>query len=161
MPPKLHWPAFTRSWLLVILSVCPFWLFFLAKHTGCSILVLQPGIKHRTPAVKAWCPNHWTAREFSILSLSNTEEVKFHQLLAWYRSYLELSSYQWSTVVRDFPRCSVVKISCFQHREAWIWSLVGELRFHNLCDVAKKKKKKKWPDQDFVFFLYADTNSKQ
>ena len=31
---------------------------------ACRILVPQPGIEPRPLAVKAWSPNHWTAREF-------------------------------------------------------------------------------------------------
>ena len=32
----------------------------------CRILVLQPGIKLAPPAVEAWSPNHWTAKEFPL-----------------------------------------------------------------------------------------------
>ena len=31
---------------------------------ACGILVPQPGFEPRPLAVKAWSPNHWTAREF-------------------------------------------------------------------------------------------------
>ena len=31
---------------------------------ACRIEVLQPGIEPRTLAVKAYCPNHWTSKEF-------------------------------------------------------------------------------------------------
>ena len=34
--------------------------FFLA---ACGILVPRPGFKVSPPAVKAWSPNHWTAKE--------------------------------------------------------------------------------------------------
>ena len=30
---------------------------------ACGILVHQPGIEPVPPAVEAWSPNHWTARE--------------------------------------------------------------------------------------------------
>ena len=29
----------------------------------CGTLVLRPGMEHVSPAVEAWSPNHWTARE--------------------------------------------------------------------------------------------------
>ena len=29
----------------------------------CGTLVLRPGMEHVFPAVEAWSPNHWTARE--------------------------------------------------------------------------------------------------
>ena len=32
------------------------------QHVG--ILVPQPGIEPGPSAVKVWCPNHWTAKEF-------------------------------------------------------------------------------------------------
>ena len=34
------------------------------RHTG--FLVPQPGNEPVTPAVEAWSPNHWTAREFPL-----------------------------------------------------------------------------------------------
>ena len=37
---------------------------FLTIASGCRILVPQPGIKPAPLAVKAWHPNHWTAKEF-------------------------------------------------------------------------------------------------
>ena len=39
-------------------------ILFLPCHTACGILVPQPGIEHRPPAVKLPSPNHWTTREF-------------------------------------------------------------------------------------------------
>ena len=33
---------------------------------ACGILVPQPGIEPVPPAVEAWSPNHWTAREVHI-----------------------------------------------------------------------------------------------
>jgi len=39
-----------------------YYLFILA----CSILVPGPGTEPRSPAVKAWNPNHWTTREFCL-----------------------------------------------------------------------------------------------
>ena len=33
-------------------------------HMACGILVPQPGTEPVFPAVEAWSPNHWTAREF-------------------------------------------------------------------------------------------------
>ena len=38
------------------------WFFWLC-HTACGILVPRPGIKSGPPEVKAWSPNHWTAKE--------------------------------------------------------------------------------------------------
>ena len=40
-----------------------FFFFFWPRHAACEILVAQPGIKPVPPAVEAWNPNHWTARE--------------------------------------------------------------------------------------------------
>ena len=49
---------------------CPevFFFFFLSCYVACRISVLQPGIEHISSAVKAWSPNHWTARKFPIFS---------------------------------------------------------------------------------------------
>ena len=37
--------------------------FFGPHHSACRILALRPVIKPGPLAVKAWSPNHWTARE--------------------------------------------------------------------------------------------------
>ena len=42
---------------------------FLPRCVASGILVPQPGIEPRPSAVKAWSPNHWTAREFASLFL--------------------------------------------------------------------------------------------
>ena len=44
-------------------------LFFLliTPHGACGILVPQPGIESRLPAVNVLSQNHWTSREFSRL----------------------------------------------------------------------------------------------
>ena len=39
-------------------------LLLLFDLAACGILVPQPGIEPRPSAVKAWSPNHWTAKEF-------------------------------------------------------------------------------------------------
>ena len=35
---------------------------FWPYHITCGILILQPGVKPRTPALKAWTLNHWATR---------------------------------------------------------------------------------------------------
>ena len=42
----------------------PFTTFFLPRCTACGILVPRPGIEPGPLAVRAWSPNHWTARVF-------------------------------------------------------------------------------------------------
>ena len=37
--------------------------FFLPHREACGFLLPCPGIKPMSPAVEAWSPNHWTARE--------------------------------------------------------------------------------------------------
>ena len=39
-------------------------IYFLNGGAPCRILVAWPGIEPRPTEVKAWIPNHWTAREF-------------------------------------------------------------------------------------------------
>ena len=39
-------------------------LFFWLHHVACGILVPRLGIEPKPSAVRAWSPNHWTAREF-------------------------------------------------------------------------------------------------
>ena len=57
-----------RSWLLPLFFEVPrilnFFFFFWLHCTPCEILVSWSGIKPMPSAVKAWRPNHWTAREF-------------------------------------------------------------------------------------------------
>ena len=52
---------------------------------------------------------------------------------------LNLKRRQW----RDFPGAPVVKTVHSQWMEAWVQSLVWELRSHMLCSSATKEKKKK------------------
>ena len=55
----------TINILVYILQNWGFFFFFWLSHMACGILVPQPGIEPGPSAVKAWSPNHWTAREFS------------------------------------------------------------------------------------------------
>ena len=48
----------------------PFHCFFLALPQACSILVLQPGIEPEPPTLEAQSLNHWTAREFPKVTIS-------------------------------------------------------------------------------------------
>ena len=45
-------------------------------------------------------------------------------------------------MAREFPGGTVVRMWCF-YSQGQIQSLVGELRSHKLCSVAKKKKKER------------------
>ena len=53
----------------------------------CRILVLQPGIKLAPPAVEAWSPNHWTAKEFPIIVYINktfiTDIIANYLIMYW------------------------------------------------------------------------------
>ena len=51
----------SRGLLLVSVSAWP-------CRTACRILVPQTGIEVKPSAMKAWSPNHWTAREFPSIS---------------------------------------------------------------------------------------------
>ena len=51
-----------------------FFFFFWPRCTACRILVPRPGIEPGPPAVEAPSPNHWTAREFPLLSEKNSGE---------------------------------------------------------------------------------------
>ena len=59
-------------------------------HEAGGILVPWPGIESGHPAVKAWSPNHWTAREFPEMEMN---------LAWWQNSYLGLYPC-WSVCVR-------------------------------------------------------------
>ena len=52
--------------------------FFWPQHVACRILVPQPGIEPMPPAMEAWSPNHWTAREVPrcVLSVKYTPDFK-------------------------------------------------------------------------------------
>ena len=59
-----------------------FFFFFWPRCAACGILVPPPEIKPGSPALEAWSPNHWTAREFpetllfAILHKKKYSEVK-------------------------------------------------------------------------------------
>ena len=61
-------PFFKKNLLIFI-----FWLCCVA----CRILVPQPGIEPRPPAVEVQGPNHWTTREVSPLLLIGTGHMDF------------------------------------------------------------------------------------
>ena len=44
---------------------------FCGGFFACGILVPCPGIKPRIPAMRALSSNHWTAREFPIMTVLN------------------------------------------------------------------------------------------
>ena len=50
-----------------------FLFFFWPCHTACGILVPRPGIEPASSALKAWSPNHWTAREVPPLLFKEAE----------------------------------------------------------------------------------------
>ena len=50
---------------------------------ACGILVPQPRIKPRPPAVEVQSPNHWTTREFSCLSLVGFECLRWGKWMAF------------------------------------------------------------------------------
>ena len=47
-----------------------------SHHVVCGILAPQPGMEPVPPVVEAWCPNHWTAREFSGVSFLSTVQTE-------------------------------------------------------------------------------------
>ena len=55
-----------------------FWVFCFVwpPHVACGILIPRPGIKPMLPAVEAWSPNHWTAREFPCIFLRLENHTK-------------------------------------------------------------------------------------
>ena len=63
-PPGTHSSCLV-SLLQQFLDFCGFFFFFFWPHHGaCGVLVPQPGVEPAPSAVRAWSPNHWTAREF-------------------------------------------------------------------------------------------------
>ena len=66
-----------------------FWgifFFFWPGHMSYGILVPQPGIESRSPAVEVWSSNHWTTREFCFVvacSFGFCSYVSSKLLLAW------------------------------------------------------------------------------
>ena len=59
--------------------------FFFPRHSACGILVPWTGIEPGPSAVKAWSPNHWTARKFPILFLRR--DLEFWPILLFGQSY--------------------------------------------------------------------------
>ena len=52
----------------------------------CGILVHWPGIKHKSPEVEAWSPNHWTVRENPYIQVFSSFWVNFgiwHKRVVW------------------------------------------------------------------------------
>ena len=108
-----------------------FFLFFgCAVCAACGILVPQPGIKPVPCAVKAWSPNHWTAREFP----------KFHYILTCHTYLLRLGfttccrvpEYQW------LKQDKILYLSCKVQRcarQGWYGST--NPRWPSLCPLTR------------------------
>ena len=50
-------------------------IFSFSGHMACGILVPWLGIEPRPSAVRAWHPNHWTTREFSVFAFLRGQKV--------------------------------------------------------------------------------------
>ena len=59
---KLLWMAFILFMFIYLFLI--FWL----RHAACGILVPQPGIKSRPPALEVQSPTYWTTREVPLLT---------------------------------------------------------------------------------------------
>ena len=55
-------PLFYEKDFLFCFGFC--FSFSWPRCAACGILVTQPGVEPGPSALKAWSPNHWTAREF-------------------------------------------------------------------------------------------------
>ena len=56
--------AHSGHYLLIYNSYFPSFFFFWLSHVACGILVPWPRIELGPSAVKSWCLNQWTTREF-------------------------------------------------------------------------------------------------
>ena len=84
---KYKWPINTVLWVQFS-PPCP-----RPCCLACRILVPWPGIKPRPLAVRPWCPNHWTAREFPwiqfwkdkwiLLSAGTSRLMYVHTCCSW------------------------------------------------------------------------------
>ena len=74
---------------------------FWPRQAACGILVHWPGIKPAPPAVEAWSPNHWTAREFPLsffLSIYRSIYLPIKMLIAhprWNVYFRFLKNFCW------------------------------------------------------------------
>ena len=65
---------FSQSLYYSLMHECPTFVpLALSFFFGCGILVPQPGIEPAHSAVKVQSPNHWTSREFLLLSLHSCD----------------------------------------------------------------------------------------
>ena len=80
---------------LILSSFIPFlFFFFWPYHMACGILVPWTGINLRPMSVRAWSPNHWTARKAPTYSFSNV--LSFFLLIQVSKLYYCFSSF-WRT----------------------------------------------------------------
>ena len=85
-------------------------VFFWPCHTACKILVPQPGIEPGSMAVKAPCPNHWTARE--------VPPRDSYCLLAYL--VLSLKNLAWLSACLGHIGCQFLLLATFWE---WLWIL--------------------------------------
>ena len=67
-----------------------FTLFFCCWTVWFAVLVLQPGTKPGPPAVEAWSPHHWTAKEFPQIFITIDKvgiKIPFHWSCCKYVSF--------------------------------------------------------------------------
>ena len=91
-----------RSPLVLCLFVLVFVFVFCLHRIACGILFPWPGMEPIPPAVEAWRPNHWTAREFP-------------PLLLWY-CFLFLPSFSFSQPICDFSLINWIHLYL-----EWFW----------------------------------------
>ena len=71
-----------KSFVVVVVLFLIFW----KHHMPCGILIRWPGIKHKSPEVETWSPNHWTVRENPYIQVFSSFWVNFgiwHKRVVW------------------------------------------------------------------------------
>ena len=96
-----------------------FFFFFWLRWKAWEILVPWLGIKSRSLAVRAWSPNHWTAREFP-RSISFKISLKSNN----FAQYLPLWTWE---IIFCFPWWLSGKRICLQCRRCKFYPWVGKI----------------------------------
>ena len=93
-----------------------FFFFFWPLGLACGILVPQPGIEPRPPAVEVWSPNHWTAREVPGLFLTDDAACRedVSGVFRWICIYIYIYIYIYVYILA----CSLFPSSCVKATSA-------------------------------------------
>ena len=151
--PRLSYHHFSLGWLQMFITVTfisslgHLWFFFFFFF-GCTMQHVElpwPGIEPASPAVEAWCLNHWTTRE--VLPILSFFRVKFRKIQKLcYRDHPRIF---WSLYSIHYSEWYYWDV----HQSMSPWSLIKALLWLSMS-VEQKPKSLHWLIRCYVVWFF-------